>query len=71
MMDICILGAFLLGFSLCALTTLGGPVSLASAQRRGFHVGWEAREKYPAHASSKTRAEIARLLAEDEDRLMN
>lgn len=65
------LGAFLLGYALSALTSMGGPVSLARARRGGFWVGWEAREKYPADALPRTRQEVAKLLAEDEQRLLD
>ena len=40
-------------------------MSLATARRRGFWAGWEAREKYPADARPRTYAEVTRLLAED------
>lgn len=63
--------AFLLGYALASITAMGGPVSLAMARRRGFWVGWEARERYPADALPRTRQEIAKLLAEDEQRLLD
>lgn len=57
--------AFLLGYGLCAVT------ALASARRSGFWVGWEAREKYPASALSRTPEEVSKILAEEEERIMN
>src|SRR4029077_12215333 len=63
--------AALLGYAVSALTSMGGPLSLALARRRGFWVGWEAREKYPADAPPRTRQQVAQLLAEDEQRLLD
>jgi hypothetical protein len=65
MLNLWILGAFLLGYALSAVISRGGPVSLAMAQQRAFWVGWKARKKYPANALPRTRAEVNRLLAED------
>jgi len=65
MQTLWIVGAFLLGYGLCAVTAIGGPMTLASARRRGFWVGWEAREKYPPDARQRTFADVTRLLAED------
>jgi hypothetical protein len=70
-MSLLITGAFILGYALSALTSMGGPLSLAMARRRGFRVGWAAREKYPADAQPRTYAEVRQLLAEDDARTMN
>ena len=70
-MTLWIIGAFLAGYVLSAVTSMGGPVSLAMARRRGFWVGWEARERYPSNALPRTRAEVAALLAEDDRRVLD
>ena len=69
MLNLLIFGAFLLGYAVCTIASTGGPASLAMARRRGFWVGWEAREKYPANALPRTSAEVTQLLAEDAERL--
>lgn len=69
MTNLWIFGAFLLGCALSVITSTGGPVALGMARRRGFWVGWHAREKYPVGARPRTRAEVARLLTEDEGRV--
>lgn len=67
--DMWILGSFLIGFLLACVVNATGPVSLGMARRRGFRVGWDARERYPPDAMPRTRREMNDLIGEDNDRL--
>lgn len=68
-MNMWMVGSFLVGFLLAYVVNSKGPLSLAMARRRGFWIGWEAREGYPEDALPRTRSEANAIIAEHDDKM--